>query len=208
MGIIFWIPFLRPWWWFFAPIFLSIQLRTLYLWWLAWDFTYPKEKWVMLEIIPPREVLTPIKAMEDIFTVMFNTLADTANFREIWCEGELDNTPYWMSYELISIEGAIHILARVSSKHVKMLENALYSHYPELEMHEVSDYSEVIPKNIPNDEWDMWTTPEGIEAPDNFDNFYSWAIDKNFKPKETVECSKCGTDYIWNIPQEVYNSYF
>lgn len=156
MIIVFWLPFLRPWWWVFAPLFLSIELRILYLWWVAWDFAYPKENWVFLEIIPPKEVLVPIKAMEDVFSVMFNPLSDVANFREIWCDGELDNTPYWMSFEIISIQGKLHFLARVNSKHRSVLESTLYSYYPEIEIHEVSDYTKDVPQDIPNEEYDLY----------------------------------------------------
>ena len=47
---------------------LQMQLKTLYLWWIDWDFSYAKAKWVILEITPPREVLAPFKAMEDVFS--------------------------------------------------------------------------------------------------------------------------------------------
>ncbi len=149
------------------PFIFSGQLKKLYLWWIAWDFGYPKEQWVVLEIIPPREVLTPIKAMEDVFAVMFSPLSDVAKFREIWCEGELPDCPYWMSFELMSLEGQIHFLARVNTKHRKMLETTLYSHYPELEIQEIPDPAKNFPKNIPNDEWDLYGEDYilGREAP-------------------------------------------
>ena len=91
--IILWVPFLRVWWWVFLPIMLQSQLKTLYLWWLNWDFDYAtKQKWVFLEVIPPKEVLIPLKAMEDVFSVTW-PIMDVGNFRERWCDGELDNGP-------------------------------------------------------------------------------------------------------------------
>src|SRR3989344_1577191 len=81
MLFIFWVPFLRVWW---------------------WDFAYAKVKWKILEIIPPKEILTPLKAMEDVFTVAW-PIYDRGNWRERWCEGELGNSPYWMSWEIASI---------------------------------------------------------------------------------------------------------
>src|SRR3989344_3006976 len=114
--IVFWIPFLRVWWWLFVPLFLSLELKPLYLWWLDWDFAYAKTKWKMLEIIPPKEVLTPLKAMEDVFTTIW-PIYDMGNWRERWCDGELDNSPYWMSWEIASIEGQIHFYIRVNSAH-------------------------------------------------------------------------------------------
>ncbi len=112
LAFVFWVPFLRVWWWVVAPIVLSMELKTLYLWWIEWDFAYAKTKWVVLEIIPPKEVLIPLKAMEDVFVVMFNPLSDVANFRELWCDGELINTPYWMSFEVASFEGHVHFFCQ------------------------------------------------------------------------------------------------
>jgi len=156
MFFILYIPFLRPWWWFFAPLLFANQLRTLYLWWIAWDFEYAKTKWVILEIIPPKEVLIPLKAFEDVLAVMWNPLYDAARWRELWCDGELGEAPYWMSWELVSIEGKIHFYARVMLQHKSALESALYSHYPELEIQEVPDYTKDVPQNIPNQEWDLY----------------------------------------------------
>ena len=155
MLFIFWVPFLRVWWWLFFPLFLSIQLKTLYLWWLNWDYAYAKTKWKVLEIIPPKEVLTPFKAMEDVFSVVW-PIYDLANWRERWCDGELGNGPYWMSWEIVSIEGQIHFYIRVAAQHKSHVETALYGHYPEIEIKEVSDYTKLVPQNIPNEEWDLY----------------------------------------------------
>ncbi len=156
MLVVFLIPFLRPWWWIFAPLFLSMELRTLYLWWVGWDFEYAQIRWVVLELIPPKEILIPLKAMEDVFASLFRVLHDNANFRELWCEGELGEAPYWMSWEIASVEGAVHFYARVMSNHRVTLESLLYSHYPELEIQEVPDYARNVPQNIPNEDWDLY----------------------------------------------------
>lgn len=155
MLFVFWVPFLRVWWWVFAPIFLSAQLKMLYLWWIDWDYAYAKTKWKVLEIIPPKELLIPFKAMEDVFTVIW-PIWDGANWRERWCEGELKNSPYWMSWEIASIEGQIHFYIRVSASHRTAVETALYGHYPEIEIKEVSDYTKLVPQNVPNEEWDLY----------------------------------------------------
>lgn len=156
MLVVFLFPFSRPWWWIFAPLFLSMELRVLYLWWISWDFEYAKTKWIILEIIPPKEILVPLKAMEDVLASMFSPLIDSANFRELWCDGEHGEAPYWMSWEIVSIEGTVHFYARVMSQHRTTLESVLYSHYPELEIQEVQDYAKNIPQNIPNEDWDLY----------------------------------------------------
>ncbi len=156
MAIILILPFLRPWWWLFAPIFLSIELRVLYIWWINWDYNYAKKKWSVLEIVMPNVILTPLKAMEDVFSVMWGPLCSPNNWREIWCEGGLDDAPEWMSWEIASIEGKIHYYIRVSAAHRHTAETVLYSHYPELEIHEVPDYTKSVPQNIPNKDWDVY----------------------------------------------------
>jgi len=153
--IILWVPFLRVWWWVFLPIMLQIQLKTLYLWYMGWDFDYAKQKWVFLEIIPPKEVLIPLKAMEDVFSAIW-PIMDVANFREVWCDGELPNGPYWYSWEIASIEGKLHFYVRTLEQHRVAIESALFGHYPDIEIHEAQDYVKLVPPTIPNDEWDMY----------------------------------------------------
>ena len=167
MLFVFWVPFLRVWWWVFFPFFLYIQLKTLYLWWMNWDFAYAKEKWIMLEIIPPKEVLIPFKAMEDVFSTLW-PIWDKANFREKWCDGELDNSPYWMSWELVSIEGQIHFYIRVAAQHRTVVESTLYGNYPEIEIKEVSDYTKLVPQNVPNEEWDLYGEDWELSRPAAF----------------------------------------
>lgn len=153
--IIFLIPPLRIWWWFFTPIILLFHLKTLYLWWISWDYWYPKNKWVVLKLIPPKEVLAPFSAMEDVFSTAWSVL-DKANWREIWCEGEFSFAPFWLSWEIASIEGKVNFYVRCLRDHQRMIESVLYSHYPELEIVEVEDYTKIVPHNIPNEDWDLY----------------------------------------------------
>lgn len=150
------VPFLRPWWWLFAPLFLVAELKTLYLWWLNWDYAYAKKKWVVLEIVPPREILAPLKSMEDIFTVLWGPLYSPPSWREKWCEGILPTNAEWLSFEIASIEGNLHFYARMITDHRAAVETALYNHYPELEIREVRDYTKELPQNVPNEEWDTY----------------------------------------------------
>jgi len=153
--VILWVPFLRVWWWVFLPVMLAAQLRKLYIWWIDWDFAYAKLKWVVLEITPPREVLVPFKAMEDVFAVVW-PIWDGANWREKWCEGEMDNSPFWCSWEIVSLEGRVHFYLRILSQHRTSVETALYAHYPDIEIKEVSDYVNLVPTTVPNEEWNVY----------------------------------------------------
>jgi len=153
--IIFSIPVLRVWWWLLTPVILMLPLKTYYHWWIGWDHWYQKHKWVMFELIPPKEVLAPFSAMEDVFSIVWSII-DTANWREIWCEGELSKVPYWASWEIASIEGKIHFYIRCLAEHVHVFESVLYSHYPEVEIRPTTDYTKNVPQNLPNEEWDVY----------------------------------------------------
>jgi len=166
--IILWVPFLRIWWWVFLPIMLASQLKTLYLWWIAWDFDYAtKAKWVVLEVTPLEEMLTPFKAMEDVFSSLW-PIMDIGNFREVWCDGELPNGPYWFSWEIASTEGKIHYYLRFLRQHRVSVESALFGHYPNIEIKEAPDYVKLVPPTVPNDEWDMYGEDWELRKPDAY----------------------------------------
>ena len=153
MAIIFWLPFTRPFWWIALPFFLSLEARKLYLWWLVWDFAYADAQWLVLEMVPPKEVLTPLKAMEDVFSTLWGLVFDEPNWRERWFDGRLRECPDWMSLEIVSTEGKLHFYARIPQSQKSNFESILYSHYSELEIHVVPDYTREIPQNLPNKEW-------------------------------------------------------
>jgi hypothetical protein len=177
---------------------LQKQLKTLYIWWLAWDFDYAKTRWVVLEITPPKELLIPLKAMEDVFAVSW-PLMDVGNFREVWCDGELDNGPYWFSWEIASIEGRVHFYIRCLAGHRSTFEMALYAHYPDLEIREVPDYTKLVPPTIPNDEWDMygedWDFRDGRE-----DAYPIKTYEKFFEPQgERISAEEKRVDPIISL---------
>jgi len=155
IAVVFAVPILRIWWWLLVPLILVYRLQTLYRWWIGWDFWYAQQKWVILELIPPKEVLAPFSAMEDCINVIWS-IVDKANWREIWCEGELPMGPYWCSWEIASIEGKIHFYVRCLEEHRHVVESVLYSHYPELEIIQTTDYTKNVPQNIPNEDWDIY----------------------------------------------------
>ena len=62
------------------PLMLASQLKTAYFWWLNWDFDYSRQRWVILEIVPPKEILIPLKAMEDVFAVIVYSHEFPCNF--------------------------------------------------------------------------------------------------------------------------------
>ena len=154
--LIMWL-ILKNWWWFFLPIILAPVFSFFYLYWLRWEVWYPKFKWVILEIKPPAEILKPFRAMEDIFSLLWG-IYDGPNWRERWCEGEIPlGGGLWFSFEIASFGGDIHFYARVPDGFQGTLEAAIYSQYPDVEISYVEDYTQKVPQDIPNKEWDLYS---------------------------------------------------
>ncbi len=148
---------LKNWWWFFLPIILFFPAKFFYLWWIRWEVWYkgPKNKWILLEVKPPKEILKPFRAMEDIFSIVWGVY-DSANWRERWCEGEMTEGPYWISWEIASIGGKIHFFIRILEVWRDMVESTIYSQYPEAEISIVDDYTKNISQDVPNEEWNVY----------------------------------------------------
>ncbi len=155
---------LRTWWWVFAPIIFAVPFKLLYAYWIQWEVFHAKEKWILLRIVPPKEIENTFKAMEDFYNVIWG-IYDSANWREQWCEGESRRGPYWISFEIASIGGKIGFYIRCLDVHRSFIENTLYSHFPEIEISLTDDYAQKVPKDIPNAEWDLYSEDYTVLKP-------------------------------------------
>ncbi|MDD5750799.1 MAG: hypothetical protein PHU56_04150 [Candidatus Pacebacteria bacterium] len=147
--------FFLTWWWLILPFIFYFPARFFHLWWIRWEVWYKEEKWILLEMIPPAEILKPYMAMDDVITALW-PIYDGANWREKWCEGEMDNGPFWVSFEVVSIAGQLHFYMRILKDQKQFVEAIFHTHYPEIEIFEVEDYTQNIPQNIPNEELDIY----------------------------------------------------
>lgn len=158
---------LETWWWFFFPIIFVLSFKMFYLWWIRWEVWYPKNKWILIEIKPPKEILKPFRAMEDVISVLW-AIYDSPNWRERWCEGELTNGPFWISFEIASLGGEIHFYMRILDGWREMVESTIYSYYPEAEISVVEDYVQKVPQNVPNKEWDLYSQDYTVKKDDAY----------------------------------------
>ena len=142
---------LKNWWWLILPFLLYRHFVFYWHWYKAekWDSTVKK---VILEIKIPKEIVKPIKAMEQVFSG-FHGLHDVFSWREEWWNGEFMHS---ISFEMVSIEGKTHFFIRAPEKFRTVIESNIYSQYPEAEISVVDDYTKSIPQNIPNKDWDLF----------------------------------------------------
>ncbi len=97
---------------------------------------------ILLEIKIPREVTQMPQAMEQFFMNIYSLRNAPGKFVEIYLDGEVS---LWWSLEIVSFGGRVHFYIRTPKKYKRIVESALYSQYPTIEVEEVKDYFEQIP---------------------------------------------------------------
>ena len=111
-----------------------------------------KIKWVVLEIIPPSDIEKSPYSMELVFAGLAGVMK-TPTATEEYVIGEL---PVSHSLELVSTEGAVHFYIRTQVAFRGLVESHFYAQYPNIEIIEVPDYVNTVPRTIPNKDWELW----------------------------------------------------
>ena len=142
----------KDWWWLPIPFLLIKPFSYLWLWWLGDRWLKKEVRMILLEIKPPKEVLTPIKAMETVFAGLWH-LYEPPSPREKWLDGKQQLS---MSLEIASLGGQPHFYVRIPDAVRDRVESNIYSQYPDIEIQEVEDYTKFVPRDIPNKKWNMW----------------------------------------------------
>lgn len=146
------LPLLKDWWWLFFLLLAFHYLKETFLWWRQDIFTGKRPK-VLLEIKLPQEIERPIKVMENVFNNLWQIYDPPGNWIEKWIDGQYLLT---LSCEIVSIDGTPHFYIRTPIIFRGLVESSIYSQYPEVEISEVPDYTNFVPSDIPNKEWDLF----------------------------------------------------
>ena len=116
------------------------------------DAFWASADWVVLEIIPPKNIEKSPKPMEALF-VLFAGAEKGYDIAEEYISGMF---PDYMSLEIVSDQGTVHFYIRTMKKYRNLVEAGIYGQYPDCEIIEVPDYVNEVPKIIPNGQWDLW----------------------------------------------------
>ncbi len=120
----------------------------------AQDKFWASADWVLLEIIPPKNIEKSPKPMESLF-IGFCGAEKSFNPIEEFVDGAFTD---YMSLEIVGDSGMVHFYIRTMKKYRHLVEAHLYAQYPEVEIIEVPDYVNDVPKIIPNSQWDIWSS--------------------------------------------------
>lgn len=144
-------------WWVLIPAFLIEEIAKNWKNWLQ-SKTAAKYEWVLLEVIPPPDVMKTPKAMENVLIGLAGGWKEH-NLRDKYWRGEIQDT---FSLELVGNNGSLRFFVRCLRNQVSWVQSKFYSQYPDAEIHEVEDYMNRLPDTAPNPNWDLWGSQYGL----------------------------------------------
>ncbi len=149
---------LKNWWWVILPVIFWRPFLFLWLWWRE-EVWLSQQRMILLEVKMPREILKPLKAMDQVFSGLWGNLYDPPDWWEKWIEGKVLLS---YSFEIVSLGGEVHFLIMVPEARRNAVESTVYSQYPDAEIFVVDDYTKQVPSDIPNKNWDIWGTDYAV----------------------------------------------
>lgn len=167
--------FFNTWYWILPiPLYMFFQV----MWKIhVQDNFWGSLDWVLLEVIPPKDIEKSPKPMEALYFGMQGA-EKTFTVLEEWLEGQF---PSSFSLELISDGGEVHFFIRAPRNFRDLVEAHLYAQYSDCVITEVPDYVDNIPKVTPNEKWDLWGTDFELQR----DDAYPIRTYKNFEESVT-----------------------
>ncbi len=140
-------------------------------------------EWVLLEIVPPRDVLRSPKAMELFITNALYHWSEKSGL-EIYWQGAVW---FWFSLEIASIDGQVHFYVRTPSRVKGLVETQMYAQFPQAQVKEVEDYTLAVDKITGDSEYNLWGCEFRLKRPDVFPikTYVDFGLDKD--PKEEVK---------------------
>jgi len=135
---------------------------------------------VLLEIVPPREVLRSPKAMELFITNALYHFSYKGGKEEYW-QGAVW---FWFSLEIVSIDGQVHFYIRTPTRVRSLIETQMYAQYPQAQVKAVEDYTLGVDEISPKSAWNAWGCEFKLLRPEAFPikTYVDFGLDKD--PKE------------------------
>ncbi len=168
---------------FVAPFVLIKKIRQTWMKYARMSFLH-KQKKVLFEIILPKELKQSPVAMEE-FLSSIHVNPGESTFIATLFQGS--TRPYW-SFELVSIEGELHMYIWTWEKFKDMIESQFYAHFPDVELLEVEDYMNGLEADL--EKLGIWGTDYKLTKSDAYPikSYREWQLDKldSFKNRDAV----------------------
>jgi hypothetical protein len=124
---------------FILPIFLAILVWKMRVYYMRRMFL-KKQKYVLLEIKLPKEILKSPAAMELFLYALHQTGGEASPYHTAW----LGKSRAFFSLEIASIDGGVHFYIYTRTGLKNYVEAALYAQYPNVEIYPADDYAQKV----------------------------------------------------------------
>ncbi len=170
--------FLSPVW---LPFLLVSGALTLWLVMKRSEFI-AAQKYILLEIKPPRSLVKTPLAMEAFLSSLHLTGGESTWYAR-WMGGI---RTFW-SLEIASFEGQVHFFIWGRASFRRLVESQMYAQYPGVQIVEVPDYTRLI--SATPEEWGMWGCDFVHTAKDPLPikTYVEYGLDKVQKEPEQVD---------------------
>jgi len=91
--------------------------------------------------------------MEAVFANLFGIYSFGIKSFDKYLDGKVDR---WISFEIVGHDGGVTFYVRCTKGDKHLVESAIYSHYPEVELVPTIDYVTQFPPILPNDVYDLF----------------------------------------------------
>lgn len=174
--------------WVYSPKLLILLFTTFVVSRIAWKFWvhYIQQDflsgidYVLLEIVPPREVLRNPRAMELFFTNALYHFSNKGGLEAYW----IGAVWFFHSLEIVSIEGQVHFYVRTPTRLKELVETQMYAQYPQAQVKVVEDYTLAVDEITEDGKWKLWGCEWKLAKPDAYPikTYVDFGLDKD--PKE------------------------
>jgi len=140
---------------------------------------------VLLEIVPPRDVLRSPKAMELFISNALYHFSYKGGKEEFW-QGAVW---FWFSLEIASIDGQVHFYIRTPTRVRGLIETQMYAQYPQAQVKAVEDYTLGVDEITPKSAWNGWGCEFKLLKPEAFPlkTYIDYGLDKDPKEEYKVD---------------------
>jgi hypothetical protein len=166
-----------------VPLVIVIILgRIAWIFWIHYiqqDFISGID-FVLLEIVPPRDVLRSPGAMELFITNALYHWSEKGGKEEYW-QGAVW---FWFSLEIASIDGQVRFYIRTPTRIRGLIETQMYAQYPQAQVRVAEDYTLAIPEISEKSGWNAWGCEWKLQKKELYPirTYIDYELDEN--PKE------------------------
>lgn len=116
---------------------LALGFWNVWIWYVQSNYIFNRTNPVLMEVRMPADITKSPRAMEQVLTSMWIRSGETTFIDRNWMGGV---RPY-TSLEICSFGGEVHFFIWCRKSYKNVIEAAMYSQYPEVEIVEVEDYA-------------------------------------------------------------------